>query len=436
MFVSFKIFDKHQQANHLYNYVWLLLVGLTGLTWGLMINTFDNWRRFLIAEKSSIAISLIYGAVIVVAGFSFQSYWVSMSDFTLGSTHSLLSVLYDETLFDPLKKIVGVQNFWVRVDSSCSGIEGMVLSLSIASVFTYLIREDLAFPRCLILLPITCALSLLFNTLRITFLIIIGAEISPTVAVGGFHSIAGWIGSVLIAFLIVFVFSSWTYIQKGKKMADQPLIKDVDGDIALAILIPFVVFSAVTLVGGLFGDGFDYYYPIKVIFTTGAVAYYWRTYHLGFPDKLGISIMVGVLVALLWIALIPPNIEWNAKFSQAITSMNSQEVFVWTLFRMLGFLITAPILEELVFRGYLIDRISLRNISIHDTPKFSSLALVVSSCLFGALHSYWIPGILAGLLFALLRFGSQSIVNCIIAHSIANLVVALWVHYSGNWSLL
>ena len=183
-----------------------------------------------------------------------------MTEFTLGSTKAILELFYDNIIFDPVRRDLGVDKFWVNIAPVCSGIEGAVLAVSIAAIYLFLSRKYLIFPHALILLPFAGVISIAFNILRIAALIVLGAEISPALAIGGFHSVAGWITAILVALLIVFVFSHWNWIQKANVIENQTTNDYEDSDLAQAILIPFVIFTAATLIGGIFVEGFDYFY--------------------------------------------------------------------------------------------------------------------------------------------------------------------------------
>ena len=108
---------------------------------------------------------------------------------------------------------------------------------------------------------------------------------------------------------------------------------------------------------------------------------------------------------------------------------------VWLLFRFLGSVITVPIAEELLFRGYLLARFARQEIILEGRIVFSWVALILSSILFGLLHADWVAGIVAGLIFGLVRYRSDSIKDAVIAHASANLLLSVYVISSGNWSL-
>ena len=431
-----KVFHNQSGSEIYFGYLWIFLSVLTTVSWCFIIAGPRNWIKFVATEKTSLFGAASSGLAVVALGFYFQKFWGSMTEFTLASTKTLLELFYDDIIFDASQNTLGIETFWVHIAPVCSGIEGAVLAVSIAAIYLYLSRQYLKLPHALILLPLAVIISITLNIFRVTALIILGAEISPALAVGGFHSVAGWIAAVIVALLIVFVFSSWRWIQKTPTDGLQKHTTSSDSNLAHAIIVPFVIFAGTTLIAKVFADEFDYFYPVKLALTAGAILYYWKLYIITLPERIFEALAVGTLVAALWILMVPADDLANANISAILAAMPLWALIGWGTFRLLGFWVLAPILEELVFRSYLISRLSGQDISNIYKPVFSMFALIVSAILFGLLHNAWLAGIIAGVLFALVRFRSNSITNCMAAHSSANFLISLWALYTGNWSLI
>ena len=109
--------------------------------------------------------------------------------------------------------------------------------------------------------------------------------------------------------------------------------------------------------------------------------------------------------------------------------------FVWIAFRVVAAILTVPIAEELAFRGYLARRLANRNF---DTVPFTALTLIpvaVSSLAFGLMHGHdWIVGTIAGVAFALVLRWRGRIGDAVVAHATSNLLLAIWVLSTGDWS--
>lgn len=91
---------------------------------------------------------------------------------------------------------------------------------------------------------------------------------------------------------------------------------------------------------------------------------------------------------------------------------------------------TAGICEEIVFRGFLIHALTLATGSV-------TLALLLSSCVFGVVHAYQSPlgavrAALLGALLALPLVFHGSIVPAILAHTLIDILSGLWL---ARWLL-
>jgi CAAX prenyl protease-like protein len=179
----------------------------------------------------------------------------------------------------------------------------------------------------------------------------------------------------------------------------------------------------------------DWLYPVRVIAVALALVGCWRVY--GFT-RLKMKLepwLAGVIVFGLWILLVPDDPTQSEVFSAQLFDASSATMAVWLLFRFLGSVITVPIAEELLFRGYLLARFARQEIILEGRIAFSWIALILSSILFGLLHANWVAGIVAGLIFGLVRYRSDSIKDAVIAHASANLLLSVYVISTGNWSL-
>ena len=87
----------------------------------------------------------------------------------------------------PAERIVMLDDFAVEVAGPCSGMEGVALITALLGLHLWLHRASLRWPVTLVLVPLAIAASLALNVLRIGALVLIGARISPVLAVDGFH---------------------------------------------------------------------------------------------------------------------------------------------------------------------------------------------------------------------------------------------------------
>ncbi len=99
-------------------------------------------------------------------------------------------------------------------------------------------------------------------------------------------------------------------------------------------------------------------------------------------------------------------------------------------------MLIVPIAEELAFRGCIIRKLVSTDFEAVAPGHFTWLSFLGSSILFGALHTEWLAGTMAGMIFALAvyrRRGSFS--DAITSHSVANGMLAAYVLATGRWFL-
>ena len=85
------------------------------------------------------------------------------------------------------------------ISRECSGYEGLGLILVFTTAWLWFHRADWRFPQALVLIPVGLATIWIFNCLRIAALLLIGTAGAPAIALGGFHSQAGWLGFNVVA---------------------------------------------------------------------------------------------------------------------------------------------------------------------------------------------------------------------------------------------
>ena len=227
------------------SYSCLLLA--TGASIALLAAPLGFWRRLPKLAPIETAVAFAGASVAVVAGYLAQEGWNSLSSATLTLSDWFLTLYEPNVLLDNEHRILGVGNFQVQVFGPCSGYEGVALLLAFLSIYIWVFRRDLRFPNVLLLFPLGIAAIWVLNVLRIAVLVSIGSHVSPAVAVQGFHSVAGWIG-----FLVV-TLSSIAISRKIPFFAVQPVRnpglaatpgKTSGAQASLEFLAPFMALAA------------------------------------------------------------------------------------------------------------------------------------------------------------------------------------------------
>ena len=383
-----------------------------------------KWLQVAGQERLGAAIAVAAGFLAWLGGFLAQEVWLPLAKMTLWCTRQLLSLIYNDVYFDNEIAIVGAGDFAVQIAPECSGYEGMALITAFASVYLWLFRADLRFPRALLLMPVGIVVIWLVNVIRVTALIAIGVSFSPEIAVTGFHSQAGWISFSIVALGLIALSHRHLLSAGGVESSALPV---TDSGPALALLAPLLTLLTASMLIAAFSSGFAALYPVGVI-ATAAVLWHFRAQYRSLTRSLSWqAIAIGIAVFVLWIALAPPDEGNGAMLALRLAELPAWQAAVWLGFRVLGSVITVPIAEELAFRGYLIRKLVASDFENVPAGRFTWLSFIVSSLLFGVLHNSWVAGTLAGAGFALALYHRGRVADAIVAHMTSNALVAVAV---------
>ncbi len=99
-------------------------------------------------------------------------------------------------------------------------------------------------------------------------------------------------------------------------------------------------------------------------------------------------------------------------------------------------MLVVPVAEELAFRGFLARYIVQRDFEARPYGRWSFVGAGVSALLFGLLHGEWLLATAAGLLFSAIVWRTRRLAPAIIAHGVANGVIAAVGLVLGDFSLL
>jgi uncharacterized protein len=183
-----------------------------------------------------------------------------------------------------------------------------------------------------------------------------------------------------------------------------------------------------------------YLYPVKAL-TVGFLLYlYKKQYHeLTFRDLANLpaslaACAVGLLVFALWIKM-----DWTLGAAGAPQGFNpallpGRDVQIaMTVFRIAGAVLVVPLMEELFWRSFLIRYIIDKNFDTVPMGTFTWASFLSTVILFGLEHNYILAGIMAGILYNLLLYRTRSLAQCVLAHAVTNLALAIYVVSTGKW---
>ena len=404
----------------------IVLAALAFLPW-------ETWSMLFRSTGNTWAYAAAMAVLVCWLGNALRLLWGPATRATFVIVKFLLGLFLSRVISDPANSTIGSTSFYVVVDPACSGLEGVGLMLVFGLLWLWLFRQDFRFPQALLLVPVSLGTAFLMNSVRIAALILIGNAGAPNVAVGGFHSQAGWIAFNLVALGLVLGSQHVPWIARSRPQST-PAASRADNPSAL-YLAPFLAILAAGMLSRAAAGRFEWLYPLR-LFAAAAVLWYYRKKYAELTWSFGwLGPAAGVVVFSLWIAL--DRLAAPSPSSGTVPGLSpghGAAWIVWLSLRTLGAIVTVPIAEELAFRGFLLRRLVSADFERADFRNTSLFALLGSSMAFGLMHgARWFAGSLAGLVYALVLRRRGRIGEAIAAHATTNALLAIWVIARGDW---
>ena len=187
---------------------------------------------------------------------------------------------------------------------------------------------------------------------------------------------------------------------------------------------------------------FLYLYPVRIILVVG-ILYSLRHYYveIRWSDLRNrsltlLSILLGVGVFILWVNLDGVRLGQRGGvqgFNPALVAPSFRLIMI--IIRVVGAVLVVPVMEELFWRSFLMRY--LIDTAFEKVPLgyFTWSSFVITAFMFGIEHHLVVAGIVAGILYNMLLYRTKSLVQCILAHAVTNLALAIFVLLLGRWEL-
>lgn len=363
------------------------------------------------------------------AGRETRRLWDRLAEPTMVAVDWLLRAVGESPVYDVATSQFAIEGFQIKIHPHCSGYEGVGMMAVFSLVYLFAMREQLRFPQAWLLVPLAMAASWFGNVLRIALLMEVGAKISPEIALGGFHSQAGWLFLILISGLTVGVAQRSRFFSvaaaRGIALSESPVA---------ACLVPFLLWNIIGIISALASTDSQAspWYPVRFL-AVALPAVYWRKIYarvlaVGWEWPIGAGL--GVFGFAVWMVLeflLHPTVETSPQIG-AVYSL-------WFYARVAGSCAAIPFIEELAFRGYLFRRV--QSFRFDDLP-FRDVrwpGWIVSATAFGALHGErWLAGIAVGLIFALAARVTGRLSSAVISHATVNILLTIYVVLAGDYA--
>jgi exosortase E/protease (VPEID-CTERM system) len=391
--------------------LWLATSVMTVGLWAAAMVAPRKWLRLLVQGWDLVLLALAAGLATSLLGSAFQQGWDILSEPTLRAAYGILSQISDGVWMEPNTRQLGTSRFWVEIAPACSGYEGMGLVAAYLSGYLWLFRRDLLFPRAFTLLPLGIVAIWVANVARIVVLVMVGDRISPTLALGGFHSQAGWLAFNAIALgLAVLAHRSRLFAKYGQS----PPARNTA---TVAYLTPLLALVAIQLISGLFTSDPAALNPVRVGVAAILLWLFRTQYRLGglgnqlhdfaWAAMLGTTMFFGYVI-------LAPETSANEGGIRTGTSMAAVAIHV------IGFVVITPIAEVLAFRGYLMRRLIDADFERVPYARVTWSSVLISSRFFGLVPTNPWAGLAAGMGYALVACVTGRLWPAVLAHAFTN----------------
>ena len=244
----------------------------------------------------------------------------------------------------------------------------------------------------------------------------------------------------------------------------------------LPFILPLVVFGSFLALENYWPEAKGWLYPAKTL-ATGICLWLLRREFKGLAWRWSwLGIVIGVVVVVQWVGMeetfkaywrYPPlplvgaEVIWDEDTPSDRSNevelpgpqgqdedskiFNPEKAFggrnlrfwIWIAIRMIGAVIVVPIMEELFWRGFLLRFFESRFRYFEKIPlgEFGWYPCLAVAVLFALVHPWYISAFVCALLYNWLMYKTRSILACIVAHALTNLLLWVYILYFNAWWL-
>ncbi len=219
---------------------------------------------------------------------------------------------------------------------------------------------------------------------------------------------------------------------------------------AKAFVLPFVVYLVGTTFIARFGDA---WYPLlysAVVVVVAAVLlhFLWGSQMVRPHWRVLRGVAFGLVGIGLWIFLSSLQVEQRlAEFLPSwlqpeervgynpFEKLSGMATWAFIAFRILGIAAVVPLAEELFWRGFLMRWLIDPAWEKVPVGEFTAASCAIVTLMFTLAHPEWIAAATYCLLINGLLYWTKDLWQCIVAHAVSNLALAVYVLVYGVWEL-
>jgi CAAX prenyl protease-like protein len=214
---------------------------------------------------------------------------------------------------------------------------------------------------------------------------------------------------------------------------------EVKGFPALGYVLPFAVFMGFLAVQKFVPIP----QPVRFLVILALLAIFSRNLLPKLPSRPLMSVLLGIAVFFLWIGpdSLIPGYRNSILFSNSIvghaeasTSPADKSNLLFLVFRILGSVVTIPIMEELFWRGWMMRWLANRHFDRIPIGTWNTEAFWIVAVLFASEHGpYWDVGLITGAIYNWWVVRTKNLTDCVIAHAVTNACLAVYVIGWNQW---
>ena len=192
-------------------------------------------------------------------------------------------------------------------------------------------------------------------------------------------------------------------------------------------LLPFGIYTLLIPFLAFFKVDSQTSYIVKSVVVFVLLIYFWKSYKIKYKFDF-ISILAGFLIFFVWIGL-------DKLFTPIYPIEFNPESFLMLLFKIFGFILVAPLMEEIFTRGFIIRLFSKEDYGKVPVGKFTWSSFIITVLFFGFSHNRWQVGIITGIILNLVYYKNKSVFGPLVSHFVANILLAIYIVHNGFWFL-
>lgn len=216
--------------------------------------------------------------------------------------------------------------------------------------------------------------------------------------------------------------------------------------IILAHVLPMVLFLALLALGQTLaarGQAFFlrhsefWIYPVQTILCGALLLWFRYCYEFHRLRNVAFTLLIALTVFGIWIA---PQSFLNfaprtVGFDPTLLEHNAAGYWLTILFRFLRLVVVVPLVEEIFWRGFLLRFVIDERFERVPFGEFSwvSFALVTAAFTFSHSRPDWLAAFIAGALYNVVAYRTQSLASCVLAHGVTNLFLGWWIMQTQQW---